>query len=493
MGQIRGDLCHRYAEIHRSEIGATLVIPFVENPIYSAILELSPTERVFITRMNEKHFSSALLLAILVTLLAVVAQKLFPDKRLVVWPNTNYIQYFYATNKPNGNPAAYWLDQSANLWRCEYPEDDKSEYFACSFNVLFSPTGDRGLDLSGYSHLNIKMSLSGSATKLRVYLRNFNPAYSHLEDNNSSKFQSMMVHTRDLKEEININLDEFVVADWWLGQYDIPRSLSRPEMDNVISIGIDFVEGMQPGNQDIRIEKFEFVGGWISAEDWYLLILGCWMLGTFIFAITRLVQLQRQTAHDVQVINALNQTNATLQQEKDQFRRLSTVDPLTQAYNRFGIDQIVSTLIICTVEREQHVNSPEFALIVMDIDHFKRINDRRGHDAGDRVLQKISAIINKAIRSQDFLGRWGGEEFVVILPSTKKEFALALAEKIRLIIYDTVFEPDNPLAVTASFGVGDKLPQEDFASTFKRADSALYKAKAQGRNCCVLADDELVI
>ena len=82
---------------------------------------------------------------------------------------------------------------------------------------------------------------------------------------------------------------------------------------------------------------------------------------------------------------------------------------------------------------------------------------------------------------------------MVILPSTRKEFAIALAEKIRLIIYDTIFEPENPLAVTASFGISEKLPDEDFASTFKRADSALYLAKAQGRNCCLLADDRLTV
>ena len=443
--------------------------------------------------MNDKHLNSSLLLAILITLIAVIAQKFFPDKRLTVWPNTNYVNYFYATTKPDGNPAAYWLEPDKGLWRCEYPEDDKSEYFACSFNVLFAEKLNRGLDLSNYNSLIIKVKFTGTASKLRLYYRQFNPAYSTLEDTNSTKFHSMILHTKDLQSEVSINLNEFVVPDWWLGQYDIPRHLSRPELDNVASIGMDFVEGLQPGNQDVQVEKIEFVGGWISAENWYLLILGCWMLGVFTYSITRLIQLQRQARHDVQVISQLNQTNAELLQEKDQFRRLSTVDPLTQAYNRFGIDQIVSTLLICNVEREQHRNAPDFALIVMDIDYFKRINDRRGHDTGDRVLQQISSIINKAIRPQDFLGRWGGEEFVVILPSTRKEFAIALAEKIRLMIYDTEFEPDNPLAVTASFGVSDKLSEEDFAATFKRADNALYQAKNQGRNCCVMAIDELIV
>src|SRR6187551_858433 len=144
------------------------------------------------------------------------------------------------------------------------------------------------------------------------------------------------------------------------------------------------------------------------------------------------------------------------------------------------------------MKKDAHVDEPDFTLIIIDIDHFKRINDRRGHDAGDRVLRSVAAIIGKGMRASDFLGRWGGEEFIVILPGTRKEFAIALAEKIRLMIYAAVFEPSNPLSVTASFGVSDKLADEDFATTFKRADKALYEAKAQARNCCVIADDTFV-
>ena len=443
--------------------------------------------------MNDKSFNSALLLAILITLVAIFAQQLFPKKHFLVWPNAQLNSYFYTTNQNDGTPAAFWLDYSKGLWRCVHPEDDQSEYFACSFNVLFETELDQGIDLSRFSHLNFTVNYQGSAKKMRVYLRNFNPAYSRVNDTNSTKFNAVTLHTRDLNRELQINLDEFVVSDWWLGQYDIPREQSRTDLRNVMTLGMDFVEGQQPGNHDMQIEKIEFVGEWISAELWYLIILATWMLGIFIYAITKLIQLSQQTKHDVQIINELSSNNEQLQLETDKFRRLSTVDPLTQAYNRFGIDQIVATLMIFNKEKDEHQHSPDFALMIIDIDHFKRINDRRGHDAGDRVLQNIAAIISKGIRAQDFLGRWGGEEFLVIMPSTRKEFAIALAEKIRLMICDTVFEPDNPLSVTASFGVSDKLDDEDFATTFKRADKALYEAKAQGRNCCVIADEQLTI
>lgn len=443
--------------------------------------------------MNDKSFNSILLLAILATVMAVFAQQYFPKKRFLAWPNAQATSYFYATNQSDGTPAAFWLDQSKGLWRCVYPDDDHSESFACSFNVLFETALDQGVNLSAYSHLNLTLKYQGSASKMRVYIRNFNPTYSKINDTNSTKFNALTLHTRDLNKELQIKLDEFVVSDWWLGQYDIPREQSRADLSNAMTLGMDFVEGQQPGNHDMQIEKIEFVGEWISAERWYLCILAAWMLGVFIYAITKLIQLSQQTKHDVQIINELSSDNQQLKLETDKFRRLSTVDPLTQAYNRFGIDQIVATLMIFNREKDENQSSPDFALMIIDIDHFKRINDRRGHDTGDRVLQNISAIISKGIRTQDFLGRWGGEEFIVIMPSTRKEFAIALAEKIRLMIYDTVFEPDNPLSVTASFGISDKLDDEDFATTFKRADKALYEAKAQGRNCCVIADDKLPV
>ncbi len=88
--------------------------------------------------MNEKQYNSVLLLAILVTTLAVIAQRFFPDKRLTVWP-ANYIYYFYSTGEAVGKPSAFWLDQDQGLWRCHYPPDEQGQNFLCSFNVLFFP------------------------------------------------------------------------------------------------------------------------------------------------------------------------------------------------------------------------------------------------------------------------------------------------------------------------------------------------------------------
>lgn len=435
--------------------------------------------------MNDKSFSFILLLSILLTFVALASHNFFPHRYLLLLPSQNTNYYIYSDNLPNGSPAATWIDEPARKWRCTYPPDAPGVYFACSFNVVLQVGETEGLDLSHFSRVNLQLDYQGSSQNMRVYLRNFNPAYSRIDDYNSTKFNAINLQTRDFSHELSINLSEFVVSDWWISEYNVPHSLSRPDISNAVTLGIDFSDPIDAGAHDITIRKIEFSGEWISREHWYLLIIACWMIGIFIYALTRLTQLNQQTEHDVKVINQLSRSNAQLQLETDKFRRLSTVDPLTQTYNRFGVDQIVTALI----NDIQLNDSGTFALILIDIDHFKRINDKRGHDAGDRVLVKITHIIQRAIRKQDYLGRWGGEEFIIVMPNTRKEFALAMAEKIRILIFDDIFEQENPLNVTASFGIGDWLKDEDFASMFKRVDNALYSAKNQGRNCCVLARD----
>ncbi len=443
--------------------------------------------------MNAKNLNSLILLAILITVIALIAQRYFPQKSLVLVPNQSTIVYLYSTNLPDGTPAISWLDESKRQWRCVYPDAGDDFFTACSFNIqLFKENErDKGVDLSSYSHMSVVLKYQGSSKDIRVHIRNFDPKYSNVKDENSTKFNAINLQVADLNKELTFKMSEFVVSDWWLRDYKIVRADSQADFHNAVTIGIDFADTLAAGNHDVTIEKIEFTGGWVSRENWYLGILASWLIGLFCFAFTRLVQLHRQTKYDTRIINELNQNNEQLKKESDRFRRLSTVDPLTQTYNRFGIDQIVTTLLAVKKNPRITEERPDFALMIIDIDHFKRVNDNRGHDAGDRILQQVSAIIQQSIGSNDFLGRWGGEEFVVLLPNTRQEFALAVAEKIRITIYDSLFEPDNPLQVSASFGVGERQEDEDFASCFKRVDTALYRAKASGRNCCVMAENSL--
>ena len=130
------------------------------------------------------------------------------------------------------------------------------------------------------------------------------------------------------------------------------------------------------------------------------------------------------------------------------------------------------------------------SVIVIDLDHFKRVNDERGHHVGDRVLRTLGEILSAEIRNTDAVGRWGGEEFVLVCPGATLANAADLAEKLRHKIIETNFIPENPLPITASFGVATSVPSGQVRRCVPQADQALYLAKSRGRNCVVAANEE---
>lgn len=437
--------------------------------------------------MNDKNFNSTLLSAIFTTTLLIVGVHFMPDKRLVLVPDASKPLYLLTEQLPDGKPSSEWTNADHTGWQCNYIDNFQGNYFPCGWTLDLSTSHLKGMNLSRYDYLTLQLNYSGPANKVRIAIRNYNPTYSNPDDGNSTKFNAIQLHTKDLNKENRIELSAFAAADWWLAQYNIPLSDAAPEIDNAMAITVDFGEQEKAGTHTFFIEKLEFRGEWIKVEHWYLGILCLWMLGILAYTITRMIQLSAQTKHDTQTINKLSDSNEQLLEETNRFRRLSTVDPLTQIYNRFGIDQIVASLA-----GRGHIKTPDqpdYALMIIDIDHFKRVNDLRGHDTGDLVLQHVTKIIQEHLRPGDYAGRWGGEEFIVLLPGASKTTAMGLAEIIRAAIFNSQCDTDKPLSVTASFGVGQQLPGEDFASCFKRTDNALYKAKEQGRNCCIYADE----
>jgi diguanylate cyclase (GGDEF)-like protein len=122
------------------------------------------------------------------------------------------------------------------------------------------------------------------------------------------------------------------------------------------------------------------------------------------------------------------------------------------------------------------------ALILLDIDHFKSINDTYGHDVGDKVLKKVASTIRKRLRKEDVVARWGGEEFAILLPHTDKRAATTVAEKLRAALKEIKLPELKGRQVTASFGVTEVKTGESLETALKRADEALYEAKRRGRD-----------
>lgn len=197
----------------------------------------------------------------------------------------------------------------------------------------------------------------------------------------------------------------------------------------------------------------------------------------------RFTQSQQQIKELNSRLKAMEQESLVLRESAEKSRDLALKDALTGIWNRQALNEDLEK----EYTRWQRYQKP-LSLVVWDIDLFKRVNDEYGHAAGDKVLKTIARIFMQATRDADFIARFGGEEFVGIFPETRLEDALILANKIRVKVANSKFHYENkPVLITASAGLATFRPNDTIDDVFKRADAALYRAKAAGRNCC-LAD-----
>ncbi len=180
----------------------------------------------------------------------------------------------------------------------------------------------------------------------------------------------------------------------------------------------------------------------------------------------------------------LRQKNRQLEELLHKVNYMAITDALTGLYNRRHFHDV----LMSEYERARRYNTP-FSLVMLDIDHFKRINDTFGHSVGDGVLREVAEILRRSIREIDTASRYGGEEFMIILPSTRKDHAQIVAERMRLMIAQNAFSRlDRNITVSIGIsGMPDEKAEND-EKLIRCADFALYRAKDLGRNCTVTAE-----
>ncbi|MDH3879512.1 MAG: sensor domain-containing diguanylate cyclase [Desulfobacterales bacterium] len=178
----------------------------------------------------------------------------------------------------------------------------------------------------------------------------------------------------------------------------------------------------------------------------------------------------------------------TLQQKLKEMKELALLDPLSEIGNRRFLEMNIRGKI----EELTRYKWP-FGIIFADIDHFKSINDTFGHDTGDRVIQMVSRTISHSLRSFDVMGRWGGEEFVVIVVNVQEEPLYAVANRLRLLVeQSSIMIGSESVNVTVSMGATLGQSGDDVHSIVKRADHLMYKSKSAGRNCISMNSEEKV-
>jgi len=243
----------------------------------------------------------------------------------------------------------------------------------------------------------------------------------------------------------------------WLFKVRFMVRNDYPELVNIINKMID---SMTPE------KKEEIYRKWISVKyedgydkDYVTVVIIIAVIIILIFVLLILVLLR----------NIKNKSKVEME-----LKALATMDKLTSIFNRYKIDMALDEQI--EVSKRYH---RALSLIFFDIDHFKEINDTYGHKMGDLVLIELSKLITQNIRSSDIFGRWGGEEFLIILPETDIGQAIVLAEKLRKIVENHNF---GEIKVTCSFGVTSVHEDDSVSNVIERVDKALYASKQNGRN-----------
>jgi len=179
--------------------------------------------------------------------------------------------------------------------------------------------------------------------------------------------------------------------------------------------------------------------------------------------------------------NELAQVNDLLQKKTKKFEEKASIDHLTKLYNRYKFTELFISEYNTMLQRDN-----DMSLMMLDIDNFKKVNDTYGHNMGDKVLVEVSKLLSKYLRNVDIIARWGGEEFIALLPTATIQNASILANKIREELQKINMGDD--LYITASFGLTRVIPGDNLEDTVKRADDSLYKAKDLGKNCVVIGE-----
>jgi diguanylate cyclase (GGDEF)-like protein/PAS domain S-box-containing protein len=256
-------------------------------------------------------------------------------------------------------------------------------------------------------------------------------------------------------------LTKAVGINWW-------EVIHPDDQSAVFSQWVQAEKNMEELSLDCRIDTKNNEVRWIRLQTTFLFDdTGKRVFGSIQdITLSKLSEEQRE-----QIISELLEI-------KQQLEVSSRTDPLTDLLNRRGMEEKLTS----EKDRMERSGRP-FSLILCDIDYFKKVNDTYGHDAGDYILTQVAKIIEEASRKQDVICRWGGEEFLLLLPETELKGAKALAEKLRkrLEKHVTVFEKQD-IPVTLSLGVACIAKDQPVDACIKNADLKLYAAKEGGRN-----------
>ena len=339
----------------------------------------------------------------------------------------------------------------------------------CGVGFLLGDGAARGVDLSLFKSLRLQMEVDGPGSLMRLELKNSDPAYSRPGDPQTYKYNSVDLPASRGRVDMDVPLANFSVADWWKQSLKILPQLALPDFRNVVQFEMQFGLDGKPGEYRIRIDKVLFHRQILSDEQFYEGLAAFWAALIVAMLYFRRVEARRAE-----------------REEAGRLRWASEHDSLTKLPNRGAFQCRLQAAILTAMERGTSV-----ALLLIDLDHFKHINDSLGHSVGDELLRHVSDRLRSALDKNSFVARIGGDEFAVVVEDECAEAdILSIANRLAECIKVPVRTSQRLVSSGASIGAAI-FPRDGQCAgdLFNAADTALYALKHAGRGGTKVFDE----
>jgi len=352
-------------------------------------------------------------------------------------------------------------------WTCRITNAIAQPY--CGVGFLLGDGASKGVDLSLFKSFRVQLEVSGPGSLMRLELKNSDPAYSRSGDPQTYKYNSVDLPLSQGHLDMDVPLTNFEVADWWKQRLKIPPQQALPDFRNVVQFEMQFGIDGKPGEYRIRIDSVTFHRQVISDGQFYGAVAALWMaliLGMLWF---RRVEARRAE-----------------REEAVRLRWASEHDSLTKLPNRGAFQCRLQAAILTAMERGTSV-----ALLLIDLDHFKHINDSLGHSTGDELLRHVSDRLRCTLDEHSFVARIGGDEFAVVVEDGHAEAdILSIANRLAECIKAPVRTSQRLVSSSASIGAAIFPRDAQCAGDlFNAADTALYALKHSGRGGTKIFDE----
>ncbi len=344
---------------------------------------------------------------------------------------------------------------------CEVSHAYRSPFCEVSFDLVPSDQA-KGLDFSQFSHIKFDVEFEGPGEqKVRFITRNRNPEYSS-DDPQSDKFNLFEFNPELYDLTHPLKLDFLNVPKWWIDYYQHPVHLTAVDISNTVSIELGTSEFVAEGTNKYLVRSIRFSGKVLPFEVYTKIIIAIWVLVLSIALSVTTIEYRKRLLAEKAMMRVIKELEGNL-----------VTDPLTKLRNRSHLDSVFSGL-----ERAQQTGT-SITITMIDIDHFKAINDTYGHLVGDEVLTQLGAVLKSHYDERDVVIRWGGEEFMVIQMGQNQLHSTQQAKSLQAKLKRQPWPKE--LNITLSGGV-TTLTHTGIKKAIATADEALYQAKQNGRD-----------